>query len=56
VNQRSNKHLTRERANAYRSRCQLVKAAEVAALREASLELKLRQLAALMASAKGFGT
>jgi len=45
-----------EQAAAFRDRWQAVNAAERAELRAMPMEQKLRQLAALMASARGFPT
>ena len=47
--------MTPEQARAYRRRWQLVNAAERAELRSAGYDVKLRQLAALMASVEALG-
>jgi hypothetical protein len=47
--------MTPEEARAYFKRWELVREAEAAELRRASIETKLRQLAALMASRHLFG-
>ena len=49
------KRLTKEQAGAYVARWRPVRAAEIAELRSMSVEMKLRQVPALMASAQALG-